>query len=40
MRGTWLIGDSGYPLEPFLMVPFENRQNLAETNLFAKSVVL
>ncbi|KAJ8932215.1 hypothetical protein NQ314_014835 [Rhamnusium bicolor] len=27
MRGTWLLGDSGYPLEPFLMVPFhENAQ--------------
>lgn len=24
LRRTWLIGDSGYPLEPILMVPFLN----------------
>ncbi|CAH1981438.1 unnamed protein product [Acanthoscelides obtectus] len=24
LRGSWLIGDSGYMLEPFLMIPFIN----------------
>ncbi|KAJ8912701.1 hypothetical protein NQ315_012255 [Exocentrus adspersus] len=24
MRGTWLLGDAGYPLEPILMVPVQN----------------
>lgn len=24
LRGTWLIGDSGSPLEPFVMTPFLN----------------
>lgn len=33
MRGTWLLGDSGYPLEPFLMVPFHgNMQNDGQEN--------
>lgn len=28
----WLIGDSGYPQQPFLMTPFQNPQNNAENN--------
>ncbi|XP_054259753.1 putative nuclease HARBI1 [Macrosteles quadrilineatus] len=38
LRNTWLIGDSGYGLEPFLMKPFENAREGSPEDQFNRSL--